>query len=191
MFLNDNKLLRAMAVLGIAITIAASSGCVGIGTPSEPSTSPGDNVKITPEPTLGEQKDIPDPYPKNFEEIQTPVVGKLPADRRLTIDPVNLDGSQIVEMRDSPSGYGLRLMGTMPTACHQLKIEIDEPNLKGEIHASVYAIAEPGQICIQIIAEFDETVPLKTYDPQVHSLYVNGESIGTAQVKSEISPSLQ
>jgi len=181
MFLNDIKLIRPVAVVAIAIIIAASSGCVGIGTPSEPAGSPGESEIITPDPTLAGRKDIPDPYPKYLEELQTPVVGEMPIDLRQTRDPVTLDGIQIVDMVSSASGYGLRLMGTMPTACHQLKIDIDEPNSKGEIHVSVYAIAEPGQICIQIIAEFDQTVPLNTYDPQVHSIYVNGESIGTAQ----------
>jgi hypothetical protein len=95
---------------------------------------------------------------------------------------VTIDGSEVVKMKGSPSGYGLRILGTKPTPCHQVQVDFQEPNKEGEIFADVFATSEPDLACIQVIEAFDETFALDVFNPTENTvLIISGKAESTDQ----------
>lgn len=118
-----------------------------------------------------------EPYPSVIDRLGTPVSVQLPPGQKFPSSPVTIDGAQVVEMDGSPSGYGLRITGTMPTPCHELRVEFSDPDDQDQIQVLVYAISDPGQVCIQVIESFDVTIAIDPYNPALNSLGINQDFI--------------
>jgi len=115
------------------------------------------------------------PYPPPVDWLDEPIERLLPEDVFMNRGPVIIDGAQVVPLEDSPSGYGLRLMGTLPTPCHDLVYNESPPDGQQQILIEVFSVTQPGENCIQIIEVFDVTFPLDVYIAGEHTVWVNGE----------------
>ena len=162
---SKQTFINAVIVLSLAVILI--SACAG-GT-----TSPGNRVDEGDEsaPSKVDSVSTLFPYPPPLEKVG-------PVDGNLNPDSVIIDGSQVVPFDDSPSGYGVRIMGTIPTPCHRILVDEDEPDDQDQIFIDLYAVSNPDEICIQVIEVFDITIPLEVYDPDVHTIWVNGEKAG-------------
>lgn len=118
-----------------------------------------------------------EPYPSVIDRLGTPVSVQLPPGQKFPSSPVTIDSAQVVELDGSRSGYGLRITGTMPTPCHELRVEFSDPDEKNQIDVLVYAVSDPGQVCIQVLESFDVTIAIELYDPDSDSLVINQEII--------------
>jgi hypothetical protein len=115
------------------------------------------------------------PYPPPVDWLDEPIKRSLPEGGLLNTGPVIIDGAEVVPLEDSPSGYGLRLMGTLPTPCHNLVYNESPPDEQEQIFIEVFSVTKPGENCIQIIEVFDVTFPLDVYIAGEHTVWVNGE----------------
>jgi len=141
--------------------------------------------------TLESELNIPGPDPSEIidsvsefppvDRVEEPLEIDIPSFGKLGGTPAIIDLAEIVLLDDSHSGYGLRITGTIPTPCHELNIDIEEPDNEDQIQIEVYSLSEPGEICIQIIEEFDTTIPLEIFDPDINKLWVNGEQVTKIQ----------
>ena len=119
----------------------------------------------------GGERSTEDQYPPPIEKVG-------PVDGNLNPDSVIIDGNQVIPFEEAPSGYGVRVMGTMPTPCHRILVDEAEPDEQDQIFIDLYAVSKPDEICIQVIEVFDITIPLEVFDPDLHTVWVNGEKAG-------------
>ena len=156
----------ALILVGMSMLLVA---CASPVNPEIGDINPGD--------TLQKGKDLiatvyPYPIPKKMPAQPIKI---LPIE--LPGDPVFIDVMEIIPSDEAPSGYALRLVGTIPTPCHELRINVLPPNEEGRINVVVFADSDPGVVCIQIIEEFDITYPLEVFDPAKNTVWVNEEQV--------------
>jgi hypothetical protein len=89
-----------------------------------------------------------------------------------------INQSQILVLESFPPQFELLVEGALPTPCHELRVEISDPDEQNRIYVEVYSLSKPGEICVQVLESFDENVPLKGFPSGEYSVWVNGEEIG-------------
>jgi hypothetical protein len=89
-----------------------------------------------------------------------------------------INKSQILVLESFPPQFMLLIGGALPTPCHELRVEILDPDEQNRIYVEVYSLSEPGEICVQVLESFDESVPLKGFPSGEYSVWVNGEEVG-------------
>jgi len=104
----------------------------------------------------------------------------VPADTQWVSGNVYLDMREVGLLKNNK--IGLKLAGNLPTPCHQLRVMISEPDDEKQIRIEVYSVANPDEMCIQILAPFEAEIPLGSFDEGEYAIWVNGEQIGEFQV---------
>jgi hypothetical protein len=174
------------AVLTLALLLAACSG---------PAATPALPTEIPPTPTS--PPPAASPTPKPTEDLDTPVTAEpgdagtpapqpwepQPGDKFFERGTVFLDGVEVVVLESFPLQVRLHLEGSRPTPCHALRVVVAPPDAGNTIAVEVYTVVDPGQACIQVLAPFDETVPLGSFPTAEHpsgtyTVVVNGEKAG-------------
>jgi hypothetical protein len=100
-----------------------------------------------------------------------------PGDERLEQGPVFLGGSELVELPSYPPRYLLRLRGSLPTPCHQLRVVASRDEARAQILVEVYSLKDPGAICVQVVTPFETDVALEAV-VRPYEVVVNGQSAG-------------
>ena len=91
---------------------------------------------------------------------------------------VYLDSTEIVLRESYPVQAVLLIRGSLPTPCHELKVEVSPPDGQNRIWVDVYSISDPNQVCIQVLESFEETAELGRFTQGTYSVWVNGEPVG-------------
>lgn len=79
-------------------------------------------------------------------------------DDRLARGTVALE-SAVVSSNEST----LTVAGTLPTPCHELRVsEAGAPDAEGFVRLEVWSVADPSQMCAQVLQPFSVQVPVKT-----------------------------
>ena len=95
---------------------------------------------------------------------------------------VYLDSTEIVLRESYPVQAALVIRGSLPTPCHELKVEVSPPDDQSRILVSVYSVSDPNQVCIQVLEPFEETAELGLFTQGTFSVWVNGESVGEIEL---------
>lgn len=82
-----------------------------------------------------------------------------PADAGWLTGTVYLDTTDVLALESFPPQYILRLTGSLPNPCHQLRVVVSDL-ADGKRPVQVYSVAEPDQMCIQVLQPFEVNVPL-------------------------------
>ena len=124
------------------------------------------------------------PYPApGASSGQTPVTNEFaPA----AGDDKLIKGNAIVVIKDSgivlqqsaPVQVKLHLKGTLPNPCYHLRVNPSQPDDQKRIQVEVYSVAKPGQVCTDVVQDFDEEIPLGSFPSGHYSVYINGELLG-------------
>ena len=101
-----------------------------------------------------------------------------PGDDQLIRGEAFINQSQILVLESFPPQFEHLIEGALPTPCHELRVEISDPDEQNRIYVEVYSLSEPGEICVQVLEPFDESVPLKGFPSGEYSVWVNGEEVG-------------
>ena len=197
-----NKLILSISGMLLVIVVGACAGGKSqptstqapVGPTSPPATTypqPGGNLPYPsvpyPYPPAGE---IISPYP--YPEPLQPYPGPLqpyPApwqpqasDQSLQRGEVFIQEMDILVMESFPPQYTLTLQGTLPTPCHQLRVEVSPPDSQNVIQVSAYSVVDPNVICTQVLSPFQASVPLQGQPSGKYTVVVNGKEAGSLEV---------
>lgn len=101
-----------------------------------------------------------------------------PDDAKLERGEVFIEESGILIRESYPPQISLSLSGNLPTPCHQLRVNIGEPDEQNRIHADAYTVVDPNLICTQVIKPFSANIDLGTFPSGHYTVWVNGQSVG-------------
>ncbi|HBG75312.1 MAG: hypothetical protein A2X25_12315 [Chloroflexi bacterium GWB2_49_20] len=99
-------------------------------------------------------------------------------DAKLSRANAFLDSSKINIMESYPVQISVYLQGSLPTPCHQLRVDIAQPDAEKRIQIEVFSVVDPNIICIQMLQAFDVNIPLGSFPTGLYSIWVNGTQIG-------------
>jgi hypothetical protein len=91
---------------------------------------------------------------------------------------VDIKNSAVIVAESSPVQISIRLKGTMPNPCYRLRVNPAQPDAQKSIQVEVYSVLVPGEICAQVLQNFDETILLGSFPAGHYTVYVNGELLG-------------
>ena len=196
------KLVLTICFALIAMTLFACEDGTGNSVYQEPASSqgqvsppdihrdevtyPDDKTDVIPVPhgdevTYPDDKtdEIPLP-PEDTDAGESPPSPWQPAsdDDQLIRGEAFVNESQILVLESFPPQFMLLIGGALPTPCHELRVEISDPDEQNRIYIEVYSVSEPAEICVQVLEPFDESVPLKGFPSGEYSVWVNGEEVG-------------
>jgi hypothetical protein len=102
----------------------------------------------------------------------------LPGEDQMARGEVTVSSSELIIKESYPLQVDLAVEGTLPTPCHHLRADIQEPDRENIINVELYSLVDPNMACIQVIEPFEEQIPLGTYPDGTYSVYLNGEWVG-------------
>lgn len=101
-----------------------------------------------------------------------------PSDKNLERGEVFLQSTDIRTLESLPPQFMLSLKGSLPTPCHQLRVQVSPPDAQNEIQVEVYSLVDPQEICIQMLQDFEVNIPLGSFASGRYQVVVNGEQVG-------------
>ncbi|HEX6271165.1 MAG TPA: hypothetical protein VFZ43_13075 [Anaerolineales bacterium] len=101
-----------------------------------------------------------------------------PDDAGLSQGNVFLNESSLLIRESFPPQIALSLSGDLPTPCHELRVDVREPDAENRIDVEVYSVVDPDQICTQVLEPFEENIELGTFPSGHYAVWVNGERVG-------------
>jgi len=102
-----------------------------------------------------------------------------PEDINLQIGGVILTSLDLVERPDStPVRVALNLLGSLPRACNELRMEVADPNQQYQIFVKVYSLVNSNVKCEDVFQQFEATVLLGVYSAGRYTVWVNNELVG-------------
>lgn len=126
----------------------------------------------TPEPTptsigpllITKEENIYEPQPEDLNMIEAGVI--------LT----SLDLSEVPDT--SPLRTELTVLGSMPSVCNELRINVNLPDENYQILIDIYSIIDPTISCDNVFQQFEATIILGEYSAGQYSIWVNGSFVG-------------
>jgi hypothetical protein len=134
--------------------------------PEAPVSQPANPVAPTPE----EQNQPANPY------------APRPGDVALAEGEAFVEEAGVVTLESSPPQFRLHLSGTLPTPCHELRVQTQPPDAQNRMDVRVYSVVDPAMICTQVLAAFDASLPLAFPAPGEYIVWVNGKQAGRVTV---------
>ena len=115
-------------------------------------------------------------YPNPSYPNSTDSNGYTPqdSDASLTRAEAYIDSSELLIMESYPPQFMLNLKGSLPTVCHQLRINVSSPDAENKIFVDVYTVVSPDTVCIQVLSLFEVNVSLGSFATGHYILFVNG-----------------
>ena len=131
-----------------------------------PATVPPDTAVTSPPEGAPSQEPGSNPYaPKE-------------TDSALTRGEVFVQEMGLLIRESFPPQISLSLSGDLPTPCHQLRVQVNEPDENKKIDVDAYSVVDPDMICIQVLEPFQASIDLGTFPSGHYSVWVNGELAG-------------
>ena len=130
---------------------------------------------------------IVQPTPQSTPTTNAPFVLKAadnpnplkPEDLNLQTGGVVLNSLDLSEQTGSNSvRVKLNLLGSLPRACDQLRMEVADPNQQYQILIRVYSLVNPKPKCDNVFQQFETSILLGIYSPGRYTVWVNGSLVG-------------
>lgn len=78
----------------------------------------------------------------------------------------------------TPPRAAIRFIGSMPSVCNELRIDISEPDEEYNVFIEVYSLINPDIQCDNVFQQFEASILMGTYSPGRYSVWVNGALAG-------------
>lgn len=78
----------------------------------------------------------------------------------------------------TPPRAAIRFVGSMPSVCNELRIDISEPDEEYNVFIEVYSLVNPDVQCDNVFQQFEASVLMGAYSPGRYSVWVNGALAG-------------
>ncbi len=99
-----------------------------------------------------------------------------PEDEHLTRGKAYLESASW-QQQGQPPQWGLLLRGSLPTPCHEVRVQIAPPTADGRVFVQVYSVSPPDTLCVQQISLFEVFVPLPFGPEEGYRIYLNKASL--------------
>ncbi len=123
--------------------------------------------------------------PVSFTPFPSPVEQNgympQPSDSSMIRGNAFLDAKELLTLESFPLQFLLRLTGSLPTPCNQLRVAVSLPDAENKVLVDVYSVSKPDEICMQVIEPFDVNIPLGSFPAGKYTLWVNGEKVAEFQ----------
>jgi hypothetical protein len=154
------KIIVLLAVLWL-------TGCVPELVPAiEPSAVPPDTAVTSPPIGAPSQEPVRNQY------------APQPSDSSLTRGQVFIQEKGLLIRESYPPQISLTLSGELPTPCHQLRIQVNDPDENNKIDVEAYSVVNSDMMCTQVLEPFQASIDLGTFPSGRYSVWVNGELAG-------------
>jgi hypothetical protein len=94
---------------------------------------------------------------------------------------VYIESTELLTMESYPLQFMLSISGSLPTPCHQLRVDVSPPDANKKIMVDVYSVTNPEAMCIQVLEPFDTNVALGSFPAGKYTVWVNGEMVAEFQ----------
>jgi hypothetical protein len=111
------------------------------------------------------------------EPVQNPYAPQ-PADSSLTRGEVFVQEMGLLIRESYPPQISLSISGDLPTPCHQLRVQVNEPDANNRIDAEAYSVFDSNMMCTQVLKPFQASIDLGTFPSGHYSVWVNGALAG-------------
>ena len=101
-----------------------------------------------------------------------------PDDINLSRGNVFINESGLVIRESFPPQITLSLSGDLPTPCHELRVNVQEPDSENKINVDVYSVVDPDRVCTQVLEPFQANIDLGTFPSGHYTVWVNEEMVG-------------
>lgn len=102
-----------------------------------------------------------------------------PEDISMQIGGVVLTSSGLVEQTEStPTRVKLNILGMLPRACSELRMDVADPNEQYQIFVNVYSLVNPNIKCENVFQQFEAAVLLGVYSAGRYTVWVNNQLVG-------------
>lgn len=170
-------MLKLLMLLALACALGLSA-CAPVepppGQPSNGAAAPAATPPAPDEPTSA----TPLPPDASPPPLTLAPYAPQPDDAALVRGPVFLDGSDLLILESYPPQFVLRLSGSLPNPCYQLRVAVAPPDAQKRIQIEAYSVAAGDRICIEVLKSFEQSVPLGAFASGHYTLWVNGEKVG-------------
>jgi hypothetical protein len=140
---------------------------------------PDPSPVLNPNP-LSPDAPVTSPPQNDSTPMETPDMpfAPKPDDTNLSRGNVFLNESELLFRESFPPQITLSLSGDLPTPCHELRVDIQEPDLENKINVEAYSVVDPNQVCIQVLEPFQANIDLGIFPSGHYTVWVNGEMAG-------------
>jgi hypothetical protein len=151
------------------------------GQASQPYPAPLGNSFNAPYPAPGISATSPT---LTISVTSTPVTNQYapaPGDDKLIRGTafVDMTASRMILLETAPHHQvKLHLIGTLPNPCYKLRVNPAQPNDQNDINVEVYSVTKPGQVCTEVIQDFDVEIPLGSFTGGHFTFLINGIVLG-------------
>lgn len=102
-----------------------------------------------------------------------------PSDAGLQQAGVILTSLDLIERTDlDPLRIELNILGSMPSVCSELRIQVSPPDDELNLKVNVYSLSDPKQNCDNVFQQFKANIMLGQYSPGQYSVWVNDLFVG-------------
>ena len=78
----------------------------------------------------------------------------------------------------TPPRVALNFLGSLPSICHQLRVEMSLPNIQYQIFIEVYSVVNLNQNCENVFQQFEASILFGMYSPGRYTVWINKGYIG-------------
>ena len=116
------------------------------------------------------------PYALSAEEN---LYAPKPEDDQLNRAEVILTSINLSEQTNlNPVRVDINFLGSMPSVCNELRIQISPPEKDFRINIEVYSVTDPKINCENVFQQFETNILLGVYSPGRYTVWVNNEFVG-------------
>ncbi len=78
----------------------------------------------------------------------------------------------------SPARVGLNFLGSLPSICNELRVEMSRPNSQYQIFIEVYSMVNLNQNCENVFQQFEAGILFGVYSPGRYTVWINKGYVG-------------
>ena len=151
--------------LALVLTLALISAC-----------APALDAPVTSPPADNSSNGGIVPPQQNWTPPESPYAPSK-GDETLQRADVTIDSVDLLIMESYPLQFSVKIVGSLPTPCHQLRVKYDGLDAEDNVRVSVYSVVDPNAVCIQVISPFEIYFPLGSFPSGHYNLIINGSRV--------------
>jgi hypothetical protein len=102
-----------------------------------------------------------------------------PDEANLVHAGVEISSISLIERVElDPIRVEVDFLGSLPTTCNQLRMEVGLPDNQYRINITLYSVVKPGPKCEQVLQQFEANTLLGVYSAGRYTVWVNGGPVG-------------